>query len=351
MDGIAIKYDKSIKNWELIGEISAGNYRDIEINKSQCFRIMTGGKIPQSADTIIPIEHLIESGNIISLNPDNAIKSRQHIRLKGSDIYEGMLALSKNSSIRLQNISMLAACGKSKVKVYQKFKIGIMVTGDELVEVSKKPINDEIRATNYYTILASIESMGHVAIPLGLIKDDINMTEQSVINALKSDIDILITTGGVSVGKYDFLKDIFSEQGIVEEFWRVNIKPGKPIYFGSYQNGNSNKLIIGLPGNPVSTFVTFILFVANNINKYYSNNEYEIVVAELDSDLNKKDKKRHFSRGIIRYDLEDGKYKVTDAGSSSSGNMATLSNSNCLIMIEENEINPKKGEVIKCIMI
>jgi len=351
MDGIAINYDDNIREWELIGEISAGNYKELQINNNQCFRIMTGGKVPQSADTVIPIEHLIEDQKKINFNNEFHLKKGQNIRKQGSDLFEGMLAIPIGTKINPQIISMLAACGKSKVKVYKKLQIGVMVTGDELIEVHEKLHDDKIRATNYYALQSSITQLGHTPIPLGIIKDDKKITEQSIKKALQSKIDILLTTGGVSVGKYDYLKDIFKEQNVEQKFWRTNIKPGKPMFFGIHKGNNNNKLIFGLPGNPVSTFVTSHIYVAENINKLYNLQNSKTITAILDQDLNKKDNKRHFSRGILHYNIEDNHYHVSDAGSASSGNMASLSNSNCLIIIEENKLYPKKNERISCIKI
>lgn len=351
MDGIAIKYDDNIREWELIGEISAGNYKELNINSNQCFRIMTGGKVPKSADTVIPIEHLIEDDNSIKFNNEFNLKNGQNIRKRGSDLYEGMLAISKGTKINPQNISMLAACGIAKVKVYSKLTIGVMVTGDELIEVHEPLKEDKIRATNYYALQAAITDLGHTPIPLGIIKDDRELTEQSIKKALNSNIDILLTTGGVSVGKYDYLKDIFKIQNVKEQFWRTNIKPGKPMYFGTHNTETKNKLIFGLPGNPVSTFVTFIIYVAENINKLYNSQNSTSITAILKDDLKKKDNKRHFSRGIITYNTDDNEYYVKDTGSASSGNMASLSNANCLMIIDENRLNPKKNERISCIKI
>jgi molybdopterin molybdotransferase len=351
MDGIAIKFRENIRSWKLVGEISAGNFSEYNLDENSCARIMTGGKIPESADSVIPLELFEDSGEKITLLSDVEISKGSHIREKGSDLFVGMKAVGRGVKIRSNHISMLSACGKSKVKVYDKIKIGLLVTGDELVEIDQKPSSDKIRATNLYTLLSAIKEGGHEPINFGLVGDDRDLTEQKVKSALDSDIDFFITTGGVSVGKYDFIKDVLLELGMEEKFWRVNIKPGKPVLFGTFNKNNKTKMIYGLPGNPVSSFVTFNIFVKNNIDKYFNFDNNNKIIAELTLDLKKKDSKRHFSRGILTYDENAGKYYVSDAGSVSSGNMASLSNANCLIIIEENRTFPKNGEMIKCIKI
>lgn len=354
MDGIAIKFTGNISSWNLIGEISAGNYEEFNIDDNSCVRIMTGGKVPDSCDTVIPLELYEESNKVITLHSDTKISKGSNLRAKGSDLFIGMKAVKSGIKIKSNHISMLAACGKSKVKVYDKMKIGLLVTGDELVEINQKPTDDKIRATNLYTLLSAINEAGHKAVNFGLVGDDRALTEQKIKSALDSDIDIFLTTGGVSVGKYDFVKDVLSEFGVEEKFWRVNIKPGKPVLFGIYnseeQNNINTKLVFGLPGNPVSSYVTFNIFVKNNIDKYFGFINKKIQ-AELKTNLKKKDNKCHFSRGILEYDMSDGKYYVSDAGSVSSGDMSSLSDANCLIIIQENRTFPKNGEMIECMKI
>lgn len=349
MDGIAVKFNSNIKSWAVLGEISAGNFEEYNIDENSCVRIMTGGKIPVNADTVIPIELISDDGDVITLLDDMSIKRNQHIREKASDLHIGMLAIKQDTQIKSNHIPMLATCGVGKVTVYSRLKIGLLVTGDELVEISEKPEGDKIRASNLYTLILAIKEAGHIPVSFGLVGDDRSLTEEKIITALNSDIDIFITTGGVSVGKYDFIKEILQQNDIDEKFWSVNIKPGKPVFFGTYKHNNKHKLVFGLPGNPVSSFVTFLVFVKYTLDKYYNINSNNIVRAELTSDLNKKDGKRHFSRGMLY--KKDEQYFVVDSGSHSSGDMAGLSNANCLIVIKEERISPKKGEKIECIVI
>ncbi|MDR3667077.1 MAG: molybdopterin molybdotransferase MoeA, partial [Ignavibacteriaceae bacterium] len=253
--------------------------------------------------------------------------------------------------LKAQNIALAAACGKTRLKVYSKLNAGVMVTGDELVEITADPGEDKVRATNLYSLLAGAKEINMNPINLGIVKDDKDLLMRSITPALQSDIDILITSGGVSVGKYDLLKDIFKEAGVETIFWRVNVRPGKPLFFGKYNKDNKTKLIFGLPGNPVSSFVSFTIFIKPAVKKFYGHADFNPHTAKLEHMVKKEDSKRHFIRGMIKFDAKLKEFTVNVPGSQSSGNLAGLSDANCLIVIPEEMTNPGKGEDVECIMI
>lgn len=346
MDGFAIKYTKGKSRWEIKGEISAGNYESISVDENSSIRIMTGGKIPINSDTVIPLEDVIECDDVILLASEANYSERQNVRIKGEDIQPGQLAIASNTLLKPQNISMAAACGKSTLKVYDKIKVGILATGDELIDVSLMPEGDKIRATNLYTLISLIKESGMTPVNLGIIKDNKKAITEKLSSALNSDIDILITTGGVSVGKYDYLKDIYKEFGVEIYFSKMNVKPGKPVVFGRF----GEKLIFGLPGNPVSSFVTFQVLIKQALQEYYRTDGI-VYCAELCNNIKKSDFKRHFVRGIIEYNSSCKKYFVEECGSQSSGNMSGLNVSNCLIIIPEEKMNPSAGEMLQCLQI
>jgi molybdopterin molybdotransferase len=351
MDGYAINYATDKKNWNVTGEISAGNFKDYKIDIDSAVRIMTGGRIPTDANAVIPIEDVIEDGNGIKLRDDVKVKLQQNIRYKGDDLKAGVIAINRNTILKAQTIALAAACGRTKLKVYRKLTIGVLATGDELVDIPAAPGEDKVRATNLYSLLAGVKEINMNAINLGVVKDDKELLLKSVTSALDSDTDILITSGGVSVGKYDYLKDVFNEAGVETIFWRVNIKPGKPLFFGKYVEGNRTKLVFGLPGNPVSSLVSFTLFIKPAVQKYYGHEDYNYHMAKLETPIKKKDSKRNFVRGRLRYDSKINKFFVSVTGSQSSGNLAGLSYANCLIVVPEDKTDPETGEDVECIMI
>jgi len=351
MDGFVIKLSDEIKEWNITGEISAGNFKEYPIDSFSAIRIMTGGRIPSDADTVIPIEDVIESGNNLTLRNEVIIKQFQNIRYKGEDLKAGSAALTSGTLITPHNVSLAAACGKTKLNVYQKLTFGILATGDELIDISETPGEDKVRSSNPYSLLAVINEMKQLPVNLGIVKDRKELLHNAVSSFLNSELDVLMTSGGVSVGKYDYLKDVFKESGIETIFWRVNIQPGKPLFFGKYVNGNKIKLVLGLPGNPVSSFVNFTVFIKPAIQKYYGYESFDYYPAVLESSLKKNDSKRQFVRGKMRYDSNSKKYFAIESSTRSSGNLAGLGKANCLIVIPEDITSLNAGDLVECIRI
>jgi len=348
MDGYAVKFSNR-KEWNIIGEISAGNYSSLTLSENDAVIITTGSKIPIDVDTVIPIEDLDVDVNILQLKLDAFYNKGMNIRTKGNDLRKGQVAVNCFSKIDSKVIAALASCGKEKVKVFKKLTAAILATGDELIPINQNPSEDKLRVSNTYSLYSAIKEINHSPIDLGFTKDDKEIVRQKIKTALEMNIDLFITTGGVSVGKYDFLKELFKESGIKEKFWKVNIKPGKPIYFGVYEKDEKKILVFGLPGNPVSALVNFYIFIKPALDHRFHQTQINSIKAVLQNDLKKKDGKRHFSRGILCN--ENGDWKVTSTFSQSSGNLVEMSRANCLIVIEEERVNLQEGEQVECIMI
>ena len=348
MDGYAVKFSKR-NEWNIIGEISAGNYSPLNLSENDAVLITTGSKIPVNADTVLPIEDVEVQGNLLKLKADTFYKEGMNIRPKGNDLRKDQIAVHCFTKIDSKVIAALASCGKDKVKVFCKLRAAILATGDELIPINEIPADDKLRVSNTYSLYTVVKEMNHKPIMLGFIKDDKEIIRKKIKAAFEMDIDMLITTGGVSVGKYDFLKEIFEEEGVKEKFWKVNIKPGKPIYFGICEKNEKRILVFGLPGNPVSSLVNFYIFIKLAIDYLFHRNYLNNITAILQDNLKKKDSKLYFSRGILYED--NGEWKVTSKFTQSSGDLVEMSRANCLIVIEEERENPTKGERVKCIRI
>lgn len=348
MDGFAVKYSAEGKR-KITGEISAGNYKDFVVEGNDAVGITTGSKIPKGADTIIPIEDVIVEGRMLILKEGVVLKKGANVRPKGSDLSINSVTAGKYTKVNPSVIATLASCGKGNVKVFKKLKAGILATGDELIPISEKPTGDKIRASNNYALESAFNSIHQEPVSYGFLNDNRNEISDKVKKILSADIDIFITTGGVSVGKYDFLKEVFEESGVKKVFWKVNIKPGMPFYFGVYEAVNKRIPVFGLPGNPVSTLVNFHIFIEPFIRNLLHQPEKECFTAVLQNDLKKNDGKRHFSRGYF-YNRKAGT-EVKALSSQSSGNYYELAQANCLIITEEEKRNPQKGETVKCILI
>ena len=350
VDGYAVVFNDQVRQWKLIGEISAGNFQTFALNNDSAVSIMTGSQIPEGCTAVIPIEDVEVVGATIRLRSGAKYFKGMNKRKKAEYMQKGQLAVSKNTLITPARIMQLADCGKSTAKVHKKLTAAILSTGDELVDISEKPKADKIRATNIYALEALFRKYDFNILNLGIVKDDEELIALKVDCALTSKIDLLVTTGGVSVGEYDLLKSIFERMGVERKFWQANIKPGKPIYFGTHRSSSDIKLVFGLAGNPVSAFVNFHVFILPALENYYSTSFTRKIKAKLAHDLEKKDGKRHFIRSIYSFDENEKVYIVEDIGSQSSGNISGLSKANCLIIFEEVKDKISKGEFVECIV-
>jgi len=347
VDGYGVIFSENANEWKIIGEISAGNYKELDLSLGDAVKIMTGAKIPDKVSDVIPIEDVEVENDKIKLLPNVKYHSGMNIRTKGSDIQEGEIAIEKGTFLKPRHLAAAASCGKAELLVYKKLKFALLATGDELIPVNKKPQNDKIRISNTYSLIGEVLENHQLPVNYGFVKDDKDEIKSIIQQMLESDADIILTTGGVSVGEYDYLKAIFFELGVEQIFWRAYIKPGKPTYFGVYVKSGKMKLVFGLPGNPVSSQVNFKVYIKENIRRLYGIEPTNIVKAELLNDLKKKDKKRHFMKGLLT--KERNKFFVTTMLSQSSGNLVEMGKANCLIIVEEERLNPKKGGGVECI--
>lgn len=348
MDGYAIRFTENERR-KIAGEISAGNFSNISVDETNAVLITTGSKIPKGADTVAAVEDVTVSGNEIIISAESKIRKGSNIRPLGSDLKLGETCVYNYTKITPAVIAVLAGCGRANVKVYKRLSAAILATGDELIPVTEKPGGDKIRATNVFALSSAISASGHIPVDCGFVKDNRNLIKDKINGLLDSDADMLITTGGVSVGKYDFMKELFEESGVKRVFWRANIKPGKPFYFGRHRKGNKTKLIFGLPGNPVSTLVNFHVYIEPALNAIFRQKESLRIPASLTGRIKKSDGKRHFCRGVLSNGTNGP--EVFPLSSQSSGNYYELGNANCLIIVTENILNPKEGEILECMLI
>ncbi|KAF0133124.1 MAG: hypothetical protein FD145_1428 [Candidatus Saganbacteria bacterium] len=260
MDGFAINSKDPSKVFEIIEDIPAGTAPKKKIHTGQCARIMTGAMLPLGADKVVKVE----DARLIS---DHALRvthyeNKTNISKNGEDIKAGKKILNIGVKIRPQEIAMLAAVGKTMVKVFRRPRISIISTGSELVEPSLKPKIGQIRNSNSSMILAQLKRRGICGKYLGIARDKFDFTVKLIKKGLENS-DILLLSGGVSVGDYDFVKEALKKCEVKIHFNKIAVKPGKPTVFGT----KGEKLIFGLPGNPVSVFAVFELFVVPALDK------------------------------------------------------------------------------------
>jgi len=344
MDGYAIRSqdipDKDYKNLNLIGTSWAGRPFDGVVNENECVRIMTGAVMPRNTDTVVMQEHVNVDGENITI--DHKQKAQQNVRQAGEDIAEGDVVFNPGKFIHPADIGLIASLGIGEVKVFRKPRVAFFSTGDELVSIGTELKEGQIYDSNRYTLWSMLTRLGVEIDDLGVIKDTPEAVEDAFIRASES-ADIVITSGGVSVGDADFVKTTLEKLGEVN-FWKVAMKPGRPLAFGKINNA----YFFGLPGNPVSVMVTFYIFVQAAIEKLMGHTPKPRMQLQAisNSDLRKRPGRVEYQRGT--YSLNDnGQYEVTKTGQQGSGILRSMSDANCFIYLPMEGEGVSKGQTVE----
>jgi len=347
MDGYAINYQKFINNNDLtqlkiIGESAAGNPFKGKIGNNETVRIFTGAKIPDGCDTVIIQEdvNLSPDKNYISTNVE--IVKYQHVRIKGLDLKENKKIFSKGTIITSRHLGSIAMTGQAWLTVTRKPVISILSTGNEISKVGELLHNDQIPSGNNLMIAGMIKEFGGLPRILPIASDKVSEIYKTLKNALDS--DLIVTTGGVSVGKYDLIQKAllkFKEKNKIE-FWKIAMRPGKPLLFSKI----FNTPLIGLPGNPVSSGVCCMLFVNLAIRKMLGvKGDYPVYErAILEGKLNTNDQRLDFVRAKLSY--KENVLYVKPINKQDSSMITEFSLSNCLIVRPPYDINKASGEFV-----
>jgi len=344
MDGYAINKkdipNKNTNRLKIIGKSLAGNPFTKSIKKGECVRIMTGAVMPSGADTVVIQEHISLSNSNTEIIIDNDTQPEANVRQAGEDISKDSKVLFKGKNLAPADIGLLASLGLPKIPVIRKLKVAFFSTGDELRSIGEKLIDGEVYDSNRYTLHAMLSRLNVEIIDMGVIKDNKKLLSNA-FNEAEEKADLLITSGGVSVGEADYVKDVLENKGNIN-FWKVAIKPGRPLTFGNL----GNTIFFGLPGNPVSVMVTFYQFVQPAIKKLsgdISNLPLTLKVLST-SKLKKKPGRVEFQRGIIEKD--NNKITVRKTGSQGSGILSSMSDANCFIVLPLDSEGVEPGDLV-----
>ena len=323
----------------VIDYVPAGHLSSKTIGKGQAMKIMTGSKIPKGADVVMRYEDTKFTDSEVTIF--QSLRSGSNVVSMGEDMKEGDLVLEKGTLIGPAEIGIMATLGKSIVKVYKKPKIAIIATGDELINIDGELTEGKIRNSNSYTVAAQVKRLGGDPLILPICKDGIEETKNRLKSALRW-ADMVITTGGVSVGDADLVKEAFQELGADMLFWRVKMKPGTPIVLANYEN----KLLFGLSGNPAASYITFEQFVRPTILRLMGRSKTRLMEVEsiLESDFLKTSGQNRYVRAFTY--KEDGKYYTRLPDKHSSGVISSLSGSNSIFHIPSRKGPYKKGDNI-----
>jgi len=325
----------------LQGEVRAGDQSETTLKENHAIRIMTGAPAPNGAEAVVMKEYVNDLGNAIEVK--RSAKHGENIRRRGEEIKEGDKALLTGEILTPPAIGLIATLGYETIKLFKRPSVALIVTGDELQSPGSELKPGMIRDSNSFAISAALKTMGIKVACTSWIKDQQQDLEHAFESGLEQ-ADILITVGGVSVGDYDYVKDTAARQGIETVFWRVAIKPGKPNLFGK----RDDKLVFGLPGNPVSAMVSFLQFVRPAIRKLTGIKEPLAVLktARLKADLKKKPKRMEFIRGVACRNSDD-ELEVTPVSLQGSHMISGLAKANCLIHFPTKESKLEKDCFVK----
>ena len=345
MDGYAVCMDITNSNnkytFRCVGESFAGRPYNKNVKINEAVKVMTGGMVPKSCNAVVMKELVKNIDDKIVINAN--IFKDQNIRFPGEDIKKNTTVLLKGRQIDDVDMGILASLGKAKIPVYSKPIIGFFSTGDELVSIDTAIKKSQVYDSNRYLLHGLLQKFPIKIKDFGVVKDKLKSVEKKLALA-SNECDLLLTTGGVSVGDADFIKDALEKIGKVN-FWKIAVKPGRPLAFGKIKKC----FFFGLPGNPVSVVVTFNLFVTAAIRKItgQKNNTSLTLTAKLQSEIKKRKGRKEYKRGILT--INNGEFFVKSSGAQGSNILSSLKDANCYIELAENIDKIKEGENVKVI--
>ncbi|TXI44382.1 gephyrin-like molybdotransferase Glp [Methylophilus sp.] len=339
MDGFAFRHAEATQPLKIVGTAFAGNPFSGELPTGACVKIMTGAVIPPGVDTVVMQEHTATENGKVTLLKTPAVGA--NIRLTGEDIALGQSVLLRGHQIQAADMGLLASLGIAEIQVYRRLKVAFFSTGDELVSVGQPLQTGQIYDSNRYSLWGMLQALGTDVHDLGNVADNPAALEKTLLDAAAAH-DVVITSGGVSVGEADFMKQLLAKHGQVL-FWKINMKPGRPLAYGKI--GQSH--YFGLPGNPVSTMVTFYQFVQAALKSLMgvSALTQPAFRVECVSAIKKAAGRTEFQRGILFKDGEHWKVKTT--GEQGSGILSSMSQANCFIVLDESTTALAAGSMVE----
>ena len=310
------------------------------IEPGQAVQIMTGGMMPEGADTVVMQEHVEREGDMVRIGSGH--KAGQNVRSAGEDLAAGQPVMAAGKRLTAADIGVLASIGLGEVSVFRRLKVAFFSTGDELRGVGEPLAPGEIYDSNRYTLFGMLKKLNVEIIDMGVVRDERELIEQA-LNDAAARADAIITSGGVSVGEADFVKETLEKLGSMS-FWKIAMKPGRPVTFGHINNA----VFFGLPGNPVSVMVTFFQFARPALLKMTgetgSNGVYT-VLARTTTALHKRPGRFEFQRGVLEQ-IAPGEFSVHSAGAQGSGILRSMSEANCFILLEPDQTGIEAGQEV-----
>ncbi|MGH6892857.1 MAG: molybdopterin molybdotransferase MoeA [Dongiaceae bacterium] len=345
MDGYAVRFADLKGDGEatlkVAGSSFAGAPYQGALKAGECVRIMTGGVVPAGTDTIVMQEHVKADKDRVTVGSGH--KQGQNLRRAGEDLKVGQVALRRGLPLRPAEVGLISSLGIGEVTVYRRLRVAFFSTGDELVSIGTQPKEGQIFDSNRYTLHGMLTRLGCEVLDMGVVRDDPELLEKAFHDAAAA-ADVVITSGGVSVGEADFVKDLLDKLGEVV-FWKIAMKPGRPLAYGKIGAAH----FFGLPGNPVSVMVTFYQFVREALLKLSGLDPLPPLPTfkvPCVSNLKKAPGRTEFQRGILSQDAA-GNWSVRVTGEQGSGILRSMAEANCFIILPDAQGNVAAGTLVE----
>ena len=330
----------------VIGTTFAGNASGMVPAAGECVRIMTGGVMPEGCDSVVPQELVSQDGDTITL-PAGVIRPGDNRRFAGEDLKAGSPALSKGRVVRPPDLGMLASLGVPEVAVQRRLRVAFFSTGDELRSVGEALDEGCVYDSNRYTIYGMLQRLGCDIVDMGVVRDDPAALEEALKSACEN-ADAIITSGGVSVGAADYTKQIMAKLGDVT-FWKIGMRPGRPLAFGRIHSNGRSAFLFGLPGNPVAVMVSFYFFAREALLRMMgADAPLPLLRARSSAAIRKKPGRTEYQRGILTRGA-DGEPEVRITGSQGSGILRSMSEANCMVVLNDEQGNVAAGDTVDII--
>jgi molybdopterin molybdotransferase len=347
MDGYAVR-SSDVKTSEVtlrqIGTALAGKPFGRKVGAGECVRVMTGAVMPQGADSVVVQEVCRAEGTAITIPAGQ--KTGQNVRAAGEDLKSGVPVLQPGQLLRPAEIGLIASLGIGEVEVRRRLRVAFFSTGDELASIGAPLAPGQVYDSNRYTLHGMLTRLGVEIIDMGVVRDDPRLLEAAFREAAAS-ADAIVTTGGVSVGEADFVRQLMAQLGEVL-FWKIAMRPGRPMAFGKIVSGTNAAFLFGLPGNPVAVMVTFYQFVRDAL-LFLGGRTNDLGVPFLnamsETAIRKVPGRTEYQRGIVF--REGGSWKVRTTGQQGSGVLRSMSEANCFIVLEHERGSVQAGESVQ----
>jgi molybdopterin molybdotransferase len=348
MDGFAVRFtdlsDTGTSRLKVLGVALAGQAFNGPVGAGECVRIMTGALPPSGTDTVV-VQEIVETEGDFALIPPRQ-RPGQNIRRAGEDLKRGAPALSTGKLVRPAELGLMASLGFAEVSVKRRLRVAFFSTGDELCSIGSPLAEGEVYDSNRYTLFGMLTRLGCEVLDLGVVRDDPALIEAAFREAA-ANADVVITSGGVSVGEADFVKQLMMQMGEVL-FWKIAMKPGRPMAFGRIGNDAQGAWLFGLPGNPVAVMATFYQFVRDALYTLMGADPLPVIpllTVPCATALKKNPGRTEFQRGMLVQN--DGHWQVRATGAQGSGILRSMSDANCLIVLEQARGNVAAGETVQ----